>query len=62
MRRRETGQYQVPPPDSWQRPCQSGDNFFAGGGAVVIDNGEFECDGDGDVDPNFISGLTGQGN
>ncbi|MEX2157467.1 MAG: hypothetical protein WD773_11600 [Gemmatimonadales bacterium] len=36
----------------------TGANTFLGNQTVVIDNGDFDCDGDGVVDPN---GITGPG-
>ncbi|UCG75524.1 MAG: right-handed parallel beta-helix repeat-containing protein [Gemmatimonadota bacterium] len=41
----------------------TGANVFVGQGSVVVNNGDYDCDGDGVVDPNLISGagsiLTG---
>ena len=34
----------------------SGNNVLVGNGANVIDNGDFDCDGDGTPDPNIITG------
>ena len=37
---------------------QTGANTYVGNQSIVVDNGAFDCDGDGIVDPNV---LTGQG-
>lgn len=37
-------------------PDSSGANTYAGDRTVVVDNGAFDCDGDGVNDPNIISG------
>lgn len=34
----------------------TGANVYLGNPNVVVDNGAFDCDGDGDVDPNFVPG------
>ncbi len=36
----------------------SGSNVFRGHTGKVIDNGDFDCDGDGNADPNLISGSN----
>lgn len=38
----------------------TGDNVWRGNHGVVQDGGAFDCDGDGDVDPNQISGVQPQ--
>src|SRR5437667_10769155 len=35
----------------------TGANTPAGNGTIVIDNGAFDCNGDGVKDPNIITGL-----
>ena len=37
-------------------PDSSGANVFAGNATIVVDNGAFDCNGDGVNDPNVISG------
>ncbi len=37
--------------------ASTGDNVYRGNNEVVEDAGAFDCDGDGDVDPNQISGV-----
>jgi nitrous oxidase accessory protein NosD len=37
----------------------TGANTYVGNGSVVIDNGNFDCDGDGVPDPNVITGRRG---
>ena len=37
-------------------PDSSGANRLAGNGTIVVDDGAFDCDGDGLNDPNIISG------
>jgi hypothetical protein len=34
----------------------TGANTLVGNQNVVIDNGNYDCDGDGPIDPNIISG------
>ncbi len=34
----------------------TGANTYVGNRAIVIDNGNFDCNGDGDVDPNILMG------
>ena len=34
----------------------TGANTYRGNGEQVVDNGRFDCDGDGDIDPNVITG------
>jgi len=34
----------------------TGANVYVGKGALAVDYGAFDCDGDGDVDPNIIRG------
>lgn len=38
-------------------PTSSGANTVVGNPGVVVDNGEFDCDGDGVIDPNIIVGA-----
>jgi len=35
----------------------TGANTLVGNGTIVIDNGAFDCNGDGVNDPNIITGL-----
>jgi len=37
---------------------ETGANTYVGNPSIVVDNGSFDCDGDGNIDPNV---LTGQG-
>ena len=36
---------------------ETGNNTLVGNATIVIDNGAFDCDGDGAVDPNIITGA-----
>lgn len=36
----------------------TGDNTWIGSGASGVDRGKFDCDGDGRVDPNQVTGLS----
>jgi hypothetical protein len=38
-------------------PVSSGGNTFVGNGTIVVDDGAFDCDGDGVNDPNIITGA-----
>jgi hypothetical protein len=38
-------------------PTLSGANTFVGNATVVVDDGAFDCDGDGVIDPNIIVGA-----
>ena len=38
----------------------TGANVYVGSSASVLNEGNFDCDGDGDTDPNTISGSTGR--
>src|SRR5881396_403979 len=38
-------------------PDSSGANTLAGNGTIVVDDGAFDCDGDGLNDPNVITGA-----
>jgi hypothetical protein len=35
----------------------TGANTFVGNQTIVVDDGAFDCDGDGVVDPNIITGV-----
>lgn len=37
--------------------AESGANTLVGNGTIVVDNGAMDCDGDGKVDPNVITGA-----
>lgn len=44
-----------------QLDVSTGDNHVVGTFGSVIDDGAFDCDGDGEIDPNAVSGKAGHG-